>query len=297
MKLRTFNNNDESSIIIDSESYGLYIADEVYDIIYNVANLSVLGEDKIFESIPAVIKFYDIPGYLIPRKIEVTNAKYKYASGVLTIYNPRGNVTVTASGVAIEESNKYLRTNQYNGLLEWAGISASEVVKDVLIEGNSVVDETGAALISNETIPETTWDNLSIGGNAATATKAQEADHATNADIADKLGEVNIGTTAQPIYLDNGVATVCIPYNEATVNKAVKANVLYSDEEATTISIGAETQPVYFKDGIPIECIDYSNASVKLSASTSQIKYGTVLPESAEYSQWPDGTIFFLYEE
>lgn len=149
-------------------------------------------------------------------------------------------------------------------------------------------------MISNETIPETTWDNLSIGGNAATADHATNANHA---DVADQLGKENIGSSTQPIYLNSGSATACTPYEEATVNKANKANVLYSDETATEISTGGATKPVYFSKGIPTECQDYSEASVKLSASTSQIKYGTALPESAEYLQWPDGTIFFLYEE
>lgn len=203
-------------------------------------------------------------------------------------------VTIAASRVTSEESNKYLQTNKQTGLLEWSSLSADEVVKDVLIEGNSIVDESGTALISNETIPEITWDKLSIGGNAATATHAATADHA---DLADQLGKENIGNSTQPIYLNSGSAAACIPYEEATVNKANKANVLYSDEAAATISIGNTTKPVYFNEGIPAECQDYSEASVKLSASTSQIKYGTTLPESSEYSQWPDGTIFFLYEE
>lgn len=202
-----------------------------------------------------------------------------------------------ASGVVAEESNKYLQINKQTGLLEWLSLSADEVVKDVLIEGKSIIDESGTALISNETIPETTWDNLSIGGNAATATHATCADRATQADCADLLGKNNAGNITQPIYLNNGSANVCTPYEEATVDKASKANALYSEESAATVAAGNDTKPVYFNNGIPVECQAYSEASVKLSASTSQIKYGTALPESSEYSQWSDGTIFFLYEE
>lgn len=204
---------------------------------------------------------------------------------------------LSANDVTVEESNKYLRTNPQNGLLEWSSLSADEVVKDVLIEGNSIVNESGAAVLSNETIPETTWDNLSIGGNAATATHATRADHATQADCADLLGKNNVGNITQPIYLNNGSANICTPYEEATVDKASKANALYSEESAATIAVGNATKPVYFNNGIPVECQAYSEASVKLSTSTSQIKYGTVLPEDTEYLQWPDGTIFFLYEE
>ena len=166
---------------------------------------------------------------------------------------------------------------------------------------------------------------------SATVAKATNADNATSATTASKIGTATKGNEYTPIYLSAGTPTQCKTFsgvysgasfdtatkelvfttlngNEGdrfSIDYAIKAGSATSAESATSAttadkatkintdsSIGGSTTPVYIKsDGTITKCTSYSEASVK-SATTASTCTGT----SAYATKVGTSSAYYNYE-
>lgn len=118
----------------------------------------------------------------------------------------------------------------------------------------------------------------------------KNVEHSDTSTIAEQLGNVDVGSVNEPIYLQNGRPATCniIP----TTNIKSKPKDLEDEASAGTeenmysysridhihklpvrfnssLNIGSKTKPIYFENGVPTECdeIDVDNISADLSKS------------------------------
>lgn len=75
-----------------------------YSITVNTTNLTYSGDNTIDENGTATVTLTASSGYALPSSITVSGASYTYNSstGVISLSNPTGNVTITANGIKVK---------------------------------------------------------------------------------------------------------------------------------------------------------------------------------------------------
>ena len=142
--------------------------------------------------------------------------------------------------------------NEVNNILTSYGDGSLAVAKASKIDTNAAIGSSTQPVYvtSNGTItPCTSYANATVG-------------YANEATTASKLGSTDVGSTTNPIWIDDGVAKACTAVAAATATTATTATKLGS------ANLGTSTKPIYLVGGVPTECTDFS-ASSAASAGTA----------------------------
>lgn len=155
---------------------------------------------------------------------------------------------------------------------------------DISITGNAATATT--AQTANTATTANSATSAESAKTAETASKADSATFAYNANIADiattagKLGESTVGSASKPIYFDAGKPKACNAFLDVGITgNAATATTATTATKLGTGTVGATNQLIYLDGGTPTQGI--------------QILAGTSTPPTD--SNIPNGSIYIKY--